>query len=432
MISTTGSGEIDATSRARAFLDRRLAESLTHHLRNPAPRYGAHGQVLRTDRIHVAALARRVSLLRAIHRAGGQDFLDIGGGFGELSALVRDTLGRRVFLHDLSPAFMLFAQIWMRTRSACGDAAALPFRRGSFATVVCSEVVEHVERPVLVFLELSRVARDTIVVSTDQCCPTRWEYALRMATADRRSAHGDRNWYLPDDFRTLMGPDTALCASIALPRRTHGWRIKHLGDLADIVGVLSAEQPYSSGAGGIMAVRGSNADLLPADRELVEQVIEHDREADARFLGAARKTLDIMVGKEAPPVELPNLDLLCCPEPKCEAALRRDSTSDLICESCGSHYQTRWGVPLLHPARYTTLDDALAGIPPGRARGIRAVADGMERGGRAQWTAPFVWALLGAIGFFRLRVGLRGERARILYGWCRDALLGTGDPGAEG
>jgi len=335
-----------------------------------------------------------------------------------------------VVLHDLSPAFLLLAKIWMGVRSVCGDAAALPFRKGAFGTVVCSEVVEHVERPVPVFLELSRVARETVLVSTEQCCPWRWEYSLRMATADRRSFHSDRNWYLPGHFVTLMGPGTMLSASQASPRRTHGRKIEQVQDLAGVLKELSCEQPYSPAAGGILAVRGLNDARVSSDKVLVDRVIDQDREADAGFLDAARKTLRIMSGEEPPPDGPFPADVLCCPGPDCRGSLRREDPSGLACGRCGARHEVRWGIPVLDPTGNGAIEHMLEGVASERAEEIRALARTLERGGRVQWAAPLSWALLGALGFLRLRVGM-GERTRILYGWARDALIGTRDPGAE-
>jgi ubiquinone/menaquinone biosynthesis C-methylase UbiE len=43
--------------------------------------------------------------------------------------------------------------------SVVGDGSRLPFRSSSFGAVVCTEVLEHVDRPALVFAEMARVLR---------------------------------------------------------------------------------------------------------------------------------------------------------------------------------------------------------------------------------------------------------------------------------
>lgn len=46
------------------------------------------------------------------------------------------------------------------------DAMHLPFKNGSFQTVVCKQVIEHVNNPSLLFSELIRVSKSTITVET--------------------------------------------------------------------------------------------------------------------------------------------------------------------------------------------------------------------------------------------------------------------------
>jgi len=424
---TTNATAPSGARRARAWLDARLRDALSAHLRTPSPRYAADGRVLRTDRIHVAALARRVTLLRWIHRAGSRDLLDVGGGFGEFAALVRHRTGHPVFLLDLSPGFLLFARIWRGIVPVCGNAAALPFRKGAFGTVVCSEVVEHLEQPVHAFLEFSRVARESILVSSDQCCHAEWEYALRMATAERDTDFSDRNWFLPGDFELLLGPGTVLRSSLASPRRVHGWKIRDASDLGRLVELLSVDAPFGPGAGGILAVSGGSERPEPPHADLVMQVIEEDREADALFLGAARQTLEAMKDDPASGAELISTKGFACPG--CEGTLTV-SPSHVECGSCGARYESRWGIPILDPPSLRPLDDALRGIEAPRVQGIRRLSERIENAGQARWAQPFVWALIGLVGFARLPVS-PGERIRILRGWFRDALSGTKDPGAS-
>jgi SAM-dependent methyltransferase len=421
----------EATRRARAWLDRRLADALAAHLRSPSPRYGAGGRVLRTDRIHVAALARRVCLLRRTWGGPGPEFLDVGGGFGEFAALVREADGRAAWLLDLSPAFLVFARAWMGVRPVCADASALPFARHGFGTVACCEVVEHLEHPVLAFLEFSRVARESLVVSTDQCCQAGWEYRLRMAAAERGEDFSDRNWFLPGDLALLMGEGTELSASLAAPRRAHGMEIRDARALAAAVEALSPEMPFGRGAGGILAVRGARVAGAPAHRDLVARVIEADREADARFLGAAKEALEIIQDERPHRGEPPDLAMLRCPAPGCAGTLSSGAGEPLLiaCARCGAGYEARWGIPILDPPRYPGIEEALEGIAPARAAALRALAERIARAGRHAWARGPVWALMGVTGFLRLPVG-PAERLRILRGWMRDAIRGTRDPGA--
>jgi ubiquinone/menaquinone biosynthesis C-methylase UbiE len=97
------------------------------------------------------------SMLRK-HRA----ILDIGCGSSEiirsLPAMVGldVNVGKLRFLRSTNP------------RLVRGSAFALPFRRGSFSTVVCSEVIEHIPMNDSLFEEMARVLEPggTLVLGT--------------------------------------------------------------------------------------------------------------------------------------------------------------------------------------------------------------------------------------------------------------------------
>lgn len=61
-----------------------------------------------------------------------------------------------------------------RTRYAVGDLYDLPFEADAFDTVLCSEVLEHLDEPHRAFRELRRVARRAVVVSVPREPYFRW------------------------------------------------------------------------------------------------------------------------------------------------------------------------------------------------------------------------------------------------------------------
>lgn len=93
--------------------------------------------------------------LRAIHRAAGraagsERFLELGCGFGFVLSAEAGTLRfRRCYGADLSMPSLASAAVRLGTLCplALADAAAPPFRRGSFDAVVITEVLEHVPDP---------------------------------------------------------------------------------------------------------------------------------------------------------------------------------------------------------------------------------------------------------------------------------------------
>lgn len=114
--------------------------------------------------------------------------LDLGTGIGGNLADLAPV--HRVVGVELSVAAATQAAITAPV--VVGDGARLPFRTGSFGAVVCTEVLEHVDEPVAVFAEISRVLRpDGIAYVTT---PNYANLAgLHKWAADRRTGRHDWN-----------------------------------------------------------------------------------------------------------------------------------------------------------------------------------------------------------------------------------------------
>jgi len=132
----------------------------------------------------------RIRETMALFPASGGSVLDAGCGDGRLL----DRLPNEVVIGiDVDPEKL----------SACrrpvvrGSIHALPFSTGSFDTVVCAEVLEHLPDS-LVFLaadELQRVARTTLVVTVP------WEEDLMQATT--RCNQCGRSFHLSGHLRSF-------------------------------------------------------------------------------------------------------------------------------------------------------------------------------------------------------------------------------------
>jgi ubiquinone/menaquinone biosynthesis C-methylase UbiE len=97
--------------------------------------------------------------------------LDIGCGKGLVTRFITRsgkyfTVGAEIFRPDLREA--------LRTRShnafvQC-DARHLPFKKGSFDVVLCSEMLEHVDKPdgLTLIHDLERIARKKVLLSTPE------------------------------------------------------------------------------------------------------------------------------------------------------------------------------------------------------------------------------------------------------------------------
>ena len=94
-----------------------------------------------------------------VKRVEGDDVLDVGCGSG---TIVRRLLkkGKKVIGLDIGKKFVSFCQSKHKKALFCGaDAQCLPFENECFDTIVCSEVIEHLENPEDALKEFNRVLR---------------------------------------------------------------------------------------------------------------------------------------------------------------------------------------------------------------------------------------------------------------------------------
>jgi SAM-dependent methyltransferase len=131
-------------------------------------------------------------------RRGLADFLDhwpVEGPVLDLGSGVGGNLVQIGAHHHVVGAEISFTAAQQAHRHApvvVADGARLPFRDGVFGAVVCTEVLEHVDEPRLVFAEMARVLRPGAVAYV-----TTPNYAnvagLHKWIADRRSGRHDWN-----------------------------------------------------------------------------------------------------------------------------------------------------------------------------------------------------------------------------------------------
>lgn len=108
--------------------------------------------------------ARRLALVRALAGdCSGLDVLEVGAGGGHvLRAVARGAVGARLVAQDVSPAFQATARAnlaGLGVTFLLGELPSLGLPDASFDRVLCSEVLEHVERPGEVLAEIARLLR---------------------------------------------------------------------------------------------------------------------------------------------------------------------------------------------------------------------------------------------------------------------------------
>ena len=179
----------------------------------PIPGIRTPGDPVRHPLKHFLRAARILHVLRGT-RLG--TCLDVGGAEGWAADLVRRACGADVCVVDRDGARCRRARAIFGHDAARADAVSLPFADGTFDLVMCNEVIEHVEDPVLVALELTRVARRYVLVSTAATHPSRVVITLQRMLTDRASG-GHRNWFSEADLTVLLGRGTRAFSEYFIP-----------------------------------------------------------------------------------------------------------------------------------------------------------------------------------------------------------------------
>jgi SAM-dependent methyltransferase len=164
---------------------------------------------------HAVRYAISFRILSVLNELEFDSVLAVGGGEGFLPHLVRASFGSHVAVADLSVEAGLRAADFFDLDAVAADATRLPFADDAFDVVVCSEVVEHLEFPLEALLELRRVARRAVIVTTLE-----FETDPRVVARHRfqrcRFPHFEQNLYLPEDFVTILGPQVRLATQFPM------------------------------------------------------------------------------------------------------------------------------------------------------------------------------------------------------------------------
>ena len=195
------------TRITRSWLESRFQK------RNAQGIYQAHMPVYGVGQVdcegnHLGRLARILRLLRELDGLRFSTLLDVGGAEGYLPWLATRIFGAEAISSDLSLQACLRAKELFGLPSLALECNKLPFPDKSIDVVVCSEVIEHVENPVETILELQRVARVAVLLSTEEVHHDR-EAIDRYLFTRPGWPHMERNLFHGDDVAACF-PGAAL------------------------------------------------------------------------------------------------------------------------------------------------------------------------------------------------------------------------------
>jgi len=103
--------------------------------------------------------ARRVAALLAPYLPAHGRLLDIGGGTGDLAALLAAVVPCDVTVLDASPRMLRYAEGLPGVEAVLGDAAAMPFAGDGFDAALVCDAFHHFTRPAAAASEIARVVR---------------------------------------------------------------------------------------------------------------------------------------------------------------------------------------------------------------------------------------------------------------------------------
>lgn len=351
-------------------------------------------------------LLRRFKILRLLDGASFESVLDVGAGADHLAHLVAARGGAAAYYADFVhlvnlPSGRLHGKL---DRAFTADLSRLPFPDGAFDVVVCSEVLEHLVRPVEAIAELRRVTRRRLVMtSLEARASGRWTRWRSHHRVDVRIPHVERNFLLQHEIDALFGPrlwQEPLWVERLLPVRSLVPREEEAAAYAAIrePGALGAALARAAGAaeggepgmGIVLAWDRPGTAFRPAPAAdpalaawLVERAVEVER-AELALLRTAGDDPVPLVERERP-VSGVLLARACCPD--CRGPLDTAATG-AVCGACRNTYEGTYGVPILYPRHVAEPSEdetveRICGGDPARRRVVRRVMRRLRRNERA-------------------------------------------------
>jgi uncharacterized protein YbaR (Trm112 family)/SAM-dependent methyltransferase len=374
-----------------------------------ATTYDPAGQPRNLTPSEFGRLLRKLKIFRWLDRFEFESVLDVAAGWEHVPYLAHERYGARGYYSELTHALSLpfdGLEFGKLDHAVTLKLPRLPFRDGAFDVVVCSEVFEHLVRPVESVAELLRVARRYVVITTlEGLAPSRWRRFVAHHRVDVRVPHVERNFLVLDEFAALFGDhmlhENLIHASAPVnlfgsdeAQMAQCRRITEAEALAEALCCVASERGHGPGAAGIViAAVKQGAPLRPA-RLGVDVALARWLVAKAAWEEAyVRDILGVWeIFKRDPtrrpkepapdrPVAAALIDLLACPD--CRGALVSAGTG-LSCASCARRFEAEWGVPILYAAPGVELSEdecltRLCGTDSRRRRIVRRVMRRLRR-----------------------------------------------------
>ena len=364
---TTAASPAAAEQKTRAWLEQVFARCVARSEHRPV--YDAWGQPVGMTALEFGRLHRKLKIFRWLDGLKFESFIDVGSGWEVFPYLVRERYGAAAYYADLVHEFNLptdAPEFGRLDHAVTLKLSSLPFADAAFDVVLCSEVFEHLVRPIEAVSELLRITRKCLILTTlEGLSRSRLERALLHYGVDVRLPHVERNFLVLSEFVALFGSGLhheSLQHSPSFPadllvrqQEQDEAAYAALRDVDALVTALvraAAVGEHGPRSLGILVVKlmpgvgvappRPQKDLELA-RWLVEQAALIERHAGEMLAGAARSDVP-----RDHPIGAPLLARLRCPN--CGGGLAPEG-SGLRCRACGTAFAADHGVPILYPSR---------------------------------------------------------------------------------
>jgi SAM-dependent methyltransferase len=433
--------------RTREWLAERLREGIQRGYERRAGVFAPDGQPTRLDRYQFQLLQRKLKIFRVLDGLTFESFADVGAGFEDYPRLVRERYGVAAMYVDMNHQANLPLDGFPSDRldrAVTASLTRLPFFDGAFDVVLCSEVLEHLVRPVEALAELRRVARKAVILtSLEAFAPRRLRRWWLHYRVDVTVPHVERNFFSLHDLRALCGDgahlenlldSSTLPASLIAPRADQDAAYARLRDTDALVDALcaatSSVEPLGRDRAGMVVTLGAgpagqaSALRVANPGELAAWLVAHTAAIERERLSAMERYAFIagtiarrapglgpggivphVLALAAPPADRPVsaalLSCVCCPD--CRVPLAPHA-SGLACTACPAEFTATYGVPVLYAGRLpadaeleATCCERLSATTFRRRRAIRRIMRRLRRNERPpSRLRRAIWALVDA------------------------------------
>jgi len=154
-----------------------------------------------SDRFTAEDAATIAAWLRPAVQPGGR-LLDVGGGSGQLAALLADALEAHITVLDPTPELLTHVPAGERITAVSGSAEDMPFPDSAFDAIVITDAFHHIRDQHTAVSEFARVVRpDGLVLVLD---PDPRLFTVRLIAVAERLVGEPATFQAPDAIVAFM------------------------------------------------------------------------------------------------------------------------------------------------------------------------------------------------------------------------------------